>query len=184
MSLTVFLAETAHDGHGAEESGIFPPFDPTYFPSQLFWLAVTFGVLYWVLSSMILPRLSANLERRSDTIADDLDEAARLNEQAEEAKQALQVSLAQARTKARETAAKAEAAMAEEIAAETRKVDATIDQKLETAENRINEVRTEAMSNVQTVASDVASSILGKLGLSASPAEITSAVQSAINGKG
>jgi len=184
MSLTVFLAETAHDGHEAEESGLFPPFDPTYFPSQLFWLAVTFGILYWVLSSMILPRLSANLERRSDTIADDLDEAARLNEQAEEAKQALEVSLAQARTKARDTAAKAEAAMAEEIAAETRKVDATIDKKLEAAEARINEVRSEAMANVQTVASDAASSILDKLGLSTSKSDVASAVQNVIGGKG
>ena len=184
MSLTVYLAKAAHDGHGAEESGVFPPFDLTYFPSQLFWLAVTFAALYWVLSSMILPRLSANLERRSDTIADDLDEAAQLNEQAEEAKQALEVSLAQARTKARETAAKAEAAMADEIAAETRKVDATIDQKLEAAEVHINKVRTEAMANVQTVAGDAASSILSKLGLSASQSEVASAVTNAIGKKG
>ena len=184
MSLTVFLADAAHDGHGAEESGLFPPFDPTYFPSQLFWLAITFGVLYWVLASMILPRLSANLERRSDTIADDLEEAARLNEQAEEAKQTLEVSLAQARAKARETASKAEASMAEEIAAETRKVDIAIDKKLEIAEARINEVRAEAMANVQTVASDATTSILAKLGMSANANDVANAVKTAINGKG
>ena len=183
MSIIVFLADAA-DGHGAEESGLFPPFDPTYFPSQLFWLAITFGVLYLVLARMILPRLSANLERRSDTIADDLDEAARLNEQAEEAKQALEVSLAQARAKARETASKAEATMAEEIAAETRKVDAAIDKKLEAAEARINDVRAEAMANVETVAGDATKSILGKLGLSANQNDIAAAVKNAIGGKG
>ena len=116
------LADTAH------ETGerVFPAFDATYFPSQLFWLTITFAALYFVLSQMILPRLAGNLERRSDTIADDLDEAARLNEQAEEAKQALEVSLADARSRARETAAKAEAKMADEIAAESRKVDQQI----------------------------------------------------------
>jgi len=183
MSLIVFLADAA-DGHGAEESGLFPPFDPTYFPSQLFWLAITFGVLYWVLASMILPRLSANLERRSDTIADDLDEAARLNEQAEEAKQALEVSLAKARAGARETVQKAEDKMAEEIAAETRKVDEAIDKKLATAEARISEVRAEAMSNVQTVASDATASILKRLGFSASESDISKAVSNTIGGKG
>lgn len=183
MSLIALLADTA-DGHGTEESGLFPPFDPAYFPSQLFWLAITFGLLYWVLASMILPRLSANLERRSDTIADDLDQAARLNEQAEEAKQALEVSLAQARTKARETAAKAEEAMGEEIAAETRKVDAAIDKKLEAAETRISEVRAEAMANVQTVASEATKIILGKLGMPVNENDIAAAVETAIIGKG
>lgn len=182
MSLIACLADAA-GGHGAEESGIFPPFDPAYFPSQLFWLAVTFGVLYLVLANMILPRLSANLERRSDTIADDLDEAARLNEQAEEAKKALEVSLAEARAKARETATKAETAMAEEIAVETRKVDAAIEKKLEKAEARINDVRAQAMANVQTVASDATASILKKLGLTASDKDIAKAVENVLSGK-
>ena len=135
MSILYLMADTAHGAEGQER--VFPAFDASYFPSQLFWWAVTFTILYLVLANMILPRLSANLEKRSDTIADDLDEAARLNEQAEEAKQALEVSLAQARAKARETAAKADREMSEEIATETRKVDAAIDKKLETAEARI-----------------------------------------------
>lgn len=182
MSILSFMAGAAD----ADKSGerIFPAFDTSYFPSQLFWWAVTFTILYLVLSNMILPRLSANLERRSDTIADDLDEAAKLNEQAQEAKQALEVSLAQARAKARETAAKAEAAMSEEIATETRKVDAVIEKKLEAAEVRINEVRAEAMASVQNVASEAASSILTKLGLSSGQGDVANAVQRAISGKG
>lgn len=184
MSIIAFLADAASDGHGAEESGLFPPFDPTYFPSQLFWLAITFGILYMVLARTILPRLSANLERRSDTIADDLDEAARLNEQAEEAKQALEVSLAKARAGARETVQKAEDKMTEEIAAETRKVDDAIDKKLAIAEARISEVRAEAMANVQTVASDATASILKRLGMSAPEDDIVKAVSNALGGKG
>lgn len=182
MSILFLMADAAHGADGGER--VFPAFDASYFPSQLFWLTVTFSFLYFVLSRMILPRLSANLERRSDTIADDLDEAAKLNEQAEEAKQALEVSLAQARAKARETAAKADADMAEEIAAETRKVDMAIDKKLEVAEARISEVRAEAMANVQTVASDATTSILKKLGVAANQNDVTAAVQSAISAKG
>lgn len=184
MSLMVFLAEAGGEHEGAEGSGLFPPFDPAYFPSQLFWLTVTFGALYLVLSRIILPRLSANLEQRSDTIADDLDEAARLNEQAEEAKQALDVALAKARAKARETADTADAKMAEEMAAETRKVDEALDKKLTAAEARIGELRAEAMSNVQSVATDATSSILTRLGLVASETDINAAVKTAIDGKG
>ena len=171
------LADTAH------ETGerVFPAFDATYFPSQLFWLTITFAALYFVLSQMILPRLAGNLERRSDTIADDLDEAARLNEQAEEAKQALEVSLADARSRARETAAKAEAKMADEIAAESRKVDQQIEQKLAAAEAHLTELRNDAMSNVESIASDTTQVILSRLGLSGtSEKDIASAVGRAL----
>ena len=176
-----FFADTVE---AAKDGVSFPALDLWHYPSQIFWLTLTFGILYWVLSRMVLPRMSANLERRSDTIADDLDEAARLNDQAEEAKQALEVSLAKARAGARETVQKAEDKMVEEIAAETRKVDEAIDKKLATAEARISEVRAEAMSNVQTVASDATASILKRLGLSASENDISKAVSNAIGGKG
>lgn len=182
MSMIALLAEVAGDAHGAEGGGVFPPFDPTYFPSQLFWLTVTFGGLYLILSRMILPRLSANLERRSDTIADDLDEAAQLNEQAEEAQQALELNLAKARAGARETVQKAEAEMAAEIAAETRKADAELDKKLKKAEKRIAELRADAMSNVESIATGAAELMLSRLGLETSQADVKTAVSEALKG--
>ena len=175
MSLLVMLAEAATDAHGGEAGG-FPPFEPWHYPSQLFWLFVSFTGLYLILSRFILPRLSANLERRSDTIADDLDEAARLNEQAEEAQKALEQNLAKARSGARETVAKAEAEMADEIAGETRRADAELEKKLAKAETRIGELRAEAMSNVEAVATDATQAILGRFGVSASESEARAAV--------
>ncbi len=174
-----FLAETA--GHD-DGSVAFPALDLWHYPSQIAWLTLTFGVLYWVLSKMILPRMSANLERRSDTIADDLGEAARLNENAQEAKQALEVSLAEARARARETASKAETKMNDEIAAETQKVDAQIDQKLAAAEKRLAELRADAMSNVETIASDTTQAILSRLGISGTTqADVKTAVTRVLN---
>ncbi|MEL7130117.1 MAG: hypothetical protein AAGK23_11265 [Pseudomonadota bacterium] len=184
MSLISLFAEAAGEAHGGEAGSAFPPFETWHFPSQLFWLAITFGGLYAILNWMILPRVSANLERRSDTIADDLDEAARLNEQAEEAKQALELNLAQARTKARETAAKTDADIAEEIAAETRKTDAQLDKKLEAAETRIADLRADALKNVEAVAADATQAIVARLGKSVKPAEAKRAVAAVLQDKG
>ena len=172
MSLIAIMAEAA-TGEGA---GGFPPFEQWHYPSQLFWLFLTFGGLYFVLSRIVLPRLSNNLERRSDTIADDLDEAAKLNEQAEEAKRELELNLAKARSGARETVAEAEAEMADEIASETRRADAELESKLEKAEARIQELRTEAMDNVQTVATEATQAILEKLGVTAKASKAKAAV--------
>ena len=49
-------------GHAAEAA--FPPFDPTYFASQLFWLAISFIVLYVLLSRFVLPRIGGAIEER------------------------------------------------------------------------------------------------------------------------
>lgn len=179
MSLIALLADAADEAG----TGAFPPFDPTYFPSQLFWLAISFGGLYFILARMILPRLGGNLERRSDAIADDLDEAARLNEQAVEAKEALETKLAQAKAKSRETSAKTEAEIAKEVAEATREVDAKIGEKLEAAEARISELRQKAMANVEDVASEATSAILAKLGGPESDAAVRKAVRAVIGNK-
>lgn len=157
-------------------SAAFPPFDPWHFPSQLFWLTILFGFLYIMLSRVILPKLGGVIEKRGDTIADALDEAARLDEQAKEAQKQQELHLAEARAKARETADKARAKVEAEIAAETQKVDADLAERLSEAEARIQKVRSDALSNVESIATGATQTILGRFGVSVSESEAKSAV--------
>jgi len=179
MSLLAFLAESA--AHGGEAvKAPFPAFDPTWFASQLFWLAVFFLGLYFALARFILPKLSDTLEKRSNRIASDLDEAARLNNQSVEAQKALELRLAQARSKARETADKAREKTEAELAAETSRVDADLARKLETAEGRISKLRADAMKNVEQIAIEAAEAMTARLGVKASKAEVKRAVTAAL----
>ena len=59
--------EVPHEG-GHGEAG-FPPFDPSTFPSQILWLAITFGLFYLFLKKVIMPRLGGILEVRENRIA-------------------------------------------------------------------------------------------------------------------
>ena len=68
------VAGTEHGGG----QGLFPPFDPSHFPSQLLWLAVIFGLFYLFLKRVALPRVGSILEVRSQRISQDLDQAARM----------------------------------------------------------------------------------------------------------
>ncbi|MEX1251465.1 MAG: hypothetical protein WEA77_09755 [Hyphomonas sp.] len=179
MSLLAFLAESA--AHGGEAvKAPFPAFDPTWFASQLFWLAVFFLGLYFALARFILPKLSDTLEKRSNRIASDLDEAARLNNQSVEAQKALELRLAQARSKARETADKAREKTEAELAAETSRVDADLARKLEAAEGRISKLRADAMKNVEQIAIEAAEAMTARLGVKASKAEVKRAVTAAL----
>ena len=75
---------TAHteapEGHRA-----FPPFEAQHFPSQIFWLAVMFLLLYLLMSRIALPRIASIFAERSKRIGDDLAAAQRFREQSEAA---------------------------------------------------------------------------------------------------
>ena len=71
---------TAHTEHPAGH-GAFPPFQSEFFPSQLVWLAISFVLLYVLMSRIALPRIGAIMAARSKLIGDDLAAAERLKEQ-------------------------------------------------------------------------------------------------------
>ena len=48
----------------AAESGGMPQLNPEFWISQIFWLIITFGILFIVLTKVILPKISDNLETR------------------------------------------------------------------------------------------------------------------------
>ncbi len=171
--------------HGAEAaSGIFPPLnDYASYPSQIFWLALTFGVLYLFMSRMILPRIGGAIDRRADSITQDLEEASRMSDRASAAQQSLEKELAEARAKARATAAQAKAEIEAEVAAETAKTEAEVDARLASAATRIAEVQASAMKNVEDVASTTAANIVNKLiGVSVSQDDAAKAVSAVLKG--
>ena len=59
----------------ASESGGMPQLNPEYWVSQIFWLVLTFGILFIVLSKLILPKISGNLETRKSQILENIESA-------------------------------------------------------------------------------------------------------------
>jgi F-type H+-transporting ATPase subunit b len=162
-------------GHG---SGVFPPFDSSSYPSQLLWLAITFGLFYVFLSKVVLPRIGGILEVRRDRIAHDLDTAARLKEEADAAVAAYEQELADARSKSNKIAQDARDAAKAEADAERREVETALNGRLAEAEARIGSVRAAAMKDVGQIAEDTATSIVQSLIGKADKSAIASAVKS------
>ena len=93
-------AGTLAEGGAPHAGGTFPPFDAANFAPQLVWLALVFGALYLLMSRVALPRVADILEIRRAKIAKDVDDAAAMQKQAEEAGIGYQKSLSDARAKA------------------------------------------------------------------------------------
>ena len=68
----------------ASESGGMPQLNPEFWISQIFWLTLTFGTLYVVLSKLILPKISANLETRKSQILENIEAAEKHREESEQ----------------------------------------------------------------------------------------------------
>ncbi|MFG1401698.1 F0F1 ATP synthase subunit B [Xanthobacter sediminis] len=159
----------------------FPPFDVTTFPSQLLWLAITFGLLYLLMSRVTLPRIGRILEERHDRIADDLEEANKHKAESEAAQAAYEKALHEARSKANAIASETRARLAADSDANRKSLEADLNAKLSTAEQRIATTKTEAMSHVRGIAVDTAGTIVSTLvGAAAPKADVEKAVDAAL----
>lgn len=154
------IEDAAHDAAG---SAGLPQLDPSTWPSQIFWLIVTFGFLYWVMSSFILPRLGGMIEERRDRIADDLDQAAEFKHRAEEAEAAYDKALADAKAKAQAIAAETRETLDAEIAVMQQEADEKASAALEAAEGRINDMKEQATAKVREAAVETTRSIVEAL---------------------
>jgi F-type H+-transporting ATPase subunit b len=68
----------------ATESSGMPQLNPEFWISQIFWLILTFGILYFVLSKLILPKISTNLEIRKSQIQENIEAAENKREESEQ----------------------------------------------------------------------------------------------------
>jgi F-type H+-transporting ATPase subunit b len=173
---TEALSEQPHDSHA--ESG-FPPFDSSTYPSQLLWLAITFGLFYLFLQKVVLPRIGGILEVRRDRIAQDLDQAARMKEEADAAVAAYEQELAEARNKAGTIGQGARDKAKADADAERRAAEAELNTRLTEAERRIATIRDAAMSDVGAIAEETASAIVEELLGKSDKAAVKAAVAAA-----
>lgn len=180
------LVTAAYAAGEAEQAGSasFPPFDGSTFPSQILWLVITFGLFYLFMQRVVLPRIASILETRRDRIAQDLNEANRLKEEADQAFATYEQELADARGRAHEIAQAARDAAKEDAAAERAKVEAEVSGKIEKAEAEITSVKKKALAEVDAIAADTTAAIVEQLiGGTVTKAKLNAAVKAAAEGR-
>ena len=140
-----------------------PQLDVSTFPPQLFWLAVTFIVLYLLMSKLGLPRVSGVIEARRKRIDDDLARASEVKAEAEAAITAYQRRLAEARAQAQATVRERTERFAAEAAERQRQVAAALAEQTKAAEQQIGAAKERAFADIRNVAVEVARLVTEKL---------------------
>jgi len=151
------------------------------FAPQLIWLAISFVLLYLIMSRLALPRVGQILEERSSRIAGDLATAAKLREDTEKAIAEYEQALADAKARAQGIARQARDEMTRDIEGQRAEADQTIAAQMADAEKRINTMKEAALSHVGEIATDTAEALVARLlGKSVKRSELQGAVNEAL----
>jgi F-type H+-transporting ATPase subunit b len=143
--------------------GHSPPFQADTFASQLFWFAIAFVLLYFIISRFAIPRVGGIIEARRQSVEGDLAEAKRLKDSSDAAIAAYQQALADARGRAQALANETREKYAAQAEAARKELDATLNKRIGDAEQAIAARRTAAMGNVQDIAVETAAAIVERL---------------------
>ncbi len=140
-----------------------PQLDFATFTGQIFWLAISFVVLYALVSRLILPSIADVVEVRAKHIADDLDKAESLNNQAEDAEAKAQKILAESSNKARGLIAESSSKAKAKVEAKRAELANKLEQKIKSAESEIAKIEKESADVVEKISADLAKQISDKI---------------------
>jgi F-type H+-transporting ATPase subunit b len=171
--------EAGHDAHGAKPG--LPQLDTTTFASQLFWLLISFAILYFVISRIAAPKIGGVIEGRATRIRDDVNAAGEAQRAGEEAIANYEKALSEARGRALKIGEEIRAKVQAEINAQSEAASKQLAADMQRAEARVREARANAMARVGDVAREAAADIVTKLtGEVATATEIDAAVAGAM----
>jgi F-type H+-transporting ATPase subunit b len=152
------------------------------FASQLFWLAVVFGVIFFGIGRGMLPKIQSTVDDREKKIADDLNHAQAARAGAEETEAAWRARMDAARADAARIAQEAKQESARATEAKVQKAADKIGLKVEAAEGKIRDAVAAARAEIEAVAAEATQDMVSRLtGIKVAKSEAADAVKAELN---
>lgn len=149
--------------------------------AQVVWMAIIFGLLYYILARYMLPQVAEVVDGRAHRISADLDSARAAKAQSDAAIAEITAAGQRANAEAQAAIGSAIAKAKAEALEQSRAADERLSGQLVEAERRIAEARRSAMGALREVARDTASAVVARLtGHAPDPAAVESAVGAAM----
>ena len=147
----------------AAESGGMPQLNPEFWISQIFWLSLTFGILYIILSKLILPKISANLELRKSQIQENIEAAEKQRKNSEFKIKEYDEIVLKSKIKAKNIFKDAREKALKDINSKRETLDQQINEEIKKAEKEIDVLRKSAPEKINKIAIETSSELLKKL---------------------
>jgi len=147
---------------GAESSGM-PQLNPEFWISQIFWLTLTFGILYIILSKLILPKISANLELRKSQIQENIEAAEKQRENSETKLKEYEKIVLKSKLEAKNIFKDAREKVIKDINIKKQTLDKQIKEEIKKAEQEIEVLKKTAPEKINKIAIETTTDLLKKL---------------------
>ena len=147
----------------AAESAGMPQLNPEFWISQIFWLTLTFGILYIILSKLILPKISSNLELRKSQIQENIEAAEKQRKESEFKLQEYEEMILQSKLEAKNIFKEKREKALKDINSKKEILENQIDEEIKKAEDEINTLERTAPEKINKIAIETSSEILKSL---------------------
>ena len=150
------------EAFSAESVGM-PQLNPEFWISQIFWLTLTFGILYLGLSKLILPKISTNLETRKSQILENIEAAEKQREDSQTKLKDYEEIISKSRVDAKTIFNQAREKALKDINTKRQVLDKQIDDEIVKAEQEIKILRESAPDKINKIAIETSSELVQKL---------------------
>lgn len=156
-----------------------PQLDFTTYPSQLFWLAITFVVLYWFISRYAVPNAESIFANRKNQIDADLLLAEQLQAEAANKKAIYEKALHDARSAALKVILENEIKVTREINERSKTLESDVNKRLAAADKKVQQFKDEARQKITPIAQSITEELVDKLAkLDVSPRDVAKLIES------
>jgi len=147
----------------SSESGGMPQLNPEFWFSQIFWLIITFGILFITLSKLILPKISETLEVRKSQISENIEAAEKEREESENKIKEYEKIILDSKTEAKNYFNKAREKILKDIDKKKEMIESEINEEINKAEIEISEFVSNSPEKINKIAAETSSDLIKQL---------------------
>ena len=167
----------------SSESGGMPQLNPEFWFSQIFWLIIAFGLLFIVLSKLILPKISENLEVRKSQILENIEAAEKQRETSENKIKEYEKIIIDSKNEAKNYFSKTREKILKDINKKKETLKNEINKEIKKAEKEITSLKNESPDKINKIAIETSSNLVKQLiGVEVNNSSISAIVED-ISGK-
>ena len=147
----------------SSESGGMPQLNPEFWFSQIFWLIITFGILFITLSKLILPKISETLEVRKSQISENIEAAEKEREESENKIKEYEKIILDSKAEAKNYFNKAREKILKNIDKKKEILESEISEEINKAEIEISKFVSSSPEKIKKIAAETSSDLIKQL---------------------
>ena len=147
----------------AAESGGMPQLNPEFWISQIFWLIITFGILFIILTKVILPKISDNLETRKSQILENIEIADRQKEESQKKINEYEKIILDSKVKAKNYFNEAREKILDDINKKRTALEKDLDEEISGVEKELSDLKNKSGEKINKIAAETSAELIKEL---------------------